>query len=114
MPELSATVRFAEKIPIIDLRGELNAFAEESVLKDAYADAVRSGAKKIGLNFSGSGYINSKGIALIVGLLSRAQRDGVHLIAYGVSEHYQEIFEITRLTDYIHIFADENSALTRE
>ena len=112
MAELRATVRFVEKIPVIDLSGELNAFTEESVLKDGYADAIGSGAKTIGLNFSEAGYINSKGIALIVGFLARARRDGVHIIAYGVSRHYQEIFEITRLTDYMQVFTDERSALT--
>jgi hypothetical protein len=33
------------------------------------------------------------------------------VVAYGLSDHYQEIFEITRLSDFIAIFSDERAAL---
>jgi anti-sigma B factor antagonist len=33
------------------------------------------------------------------------------LIACGLSEHYREIFEITRLADFISLAAEEESAL---
>jgi hypothetical protein len=32
-------------------------------------------------------------------------------MVYGLSDHYLEIFQITRLTDFMDIFADEASAL---
>lgn len=63
------------------------------------------------LNFSQVEYINSTGIALIVSLLKRARQTNCSLVACNMSEHYREIFQITRLTDFIHLFPDEASAL---
>jgi anti-sigma B factor antagonist len=63
------------------------------------------------LNFKGVDYINSTGIALIVGLLAQARKSHRKLVVCGLSEHYQEIFRITRLSDFMEIFDDESSAL---
>jgi anti-anti-sigma factor len=56
-------------------------------------------------------YINSTGIALIVGLLARARKSHRRLLACGLSEHYIEIFQITRLADFMTVFPDEKSAV---
>ena len=48
-------------------------------------------------------YINSTGIALIVRLLAEARRDHRVVIAEGLTDHYREIFRITRLSDYLTI-----------
>jgi anti-anti-sigma factor len=63
------------------------------------------------LNFVDAGYINSTGIALIVGLLARARMHSIPIRAYGLSPHYREIFEITRLADFLAIQNDEDSAV---
>jgi anti-anti-sigma factor len=63
------------------------------------------------LNFRAVDYINSTGIALIVGLLAQARKSRRKLVVCGLSEHYQEIFRITRLSDFMEIFDDETSAL---
>jgi anti-anti-sigma factor len=98
------------RVVILDLEGEINAFAEES-LNAAYAEAEAKEPELILLNFSKVDYINSTGIALIVGLLARARKDHRRLIACGLSDHYIEIFNITRLVDYMHLYPDEVSAL---
>ena len=103
-------VRQKSGVAIIDLHGEINAFAEEP-LNAAYAEAEGSDPRAILLNFDSVDYINSTGIALIVGLLGRARKSSRSLLAYGLSEHYVEIFSITRLVDYMAVFSDEESAL---
>ncbi len=95
---------------LIDLHGELNAFAEQDLVQ-AYQEAEKYNLPVIILNFTGVDYINSTGIALIVNILSRARKNQQRLVVYGLSEHYQEIFSITRLTDFMHIAADRDSAL---
>ena len=70
-----------------------------------------SRADAVVLNFEGAGYINSTGIALIVGLLARARAAGIEVRAYGLTPHYREIFEITRLADFLAINPDEDSAV---
>jgi anti-sigma B factor antagonist len=107
---LEARVRHEPGVAIIDLQGEIDAFAE-NVLNDAYVDAESQESSTILLNFSGVDYINSTGIALIVGLLARARKSHRRLLAFGLSEHYVEIFKITRLVDFMSVFPDETSAL---
>ena len=63
------------------------------------------------LNFARTDYINSTGIALIVGLLAQARASGIALTACGLSDHYREIFEITRLSDFMTIADDEDAPL---
>ena len=96
---------------VLDLKGEINGFAEGS-LDAAYAEAEKDNPGTIILNFEGVDYINSTGIALIVGLLARARAAKRRLVAYGLSDHYVEIFNITRLSDFVNVFPDEESALS--
>jgi anti-anti-sigma factor len=103
-------VRRQPRAAIIDLSGEINGFAEEA-LGAAYADAVATEPEVILLNFAGVDYINSTGIALIVGLLARARAQRRRMLACGLSEHYVEIFTITRLADFMAVYSDEDSAL---
>jgi anti-anti-sigma factor len=97
-------------LTIIDLSGEINAFADQE-LNAIYGQAETSEPKTIALNFNNVDYINSTGIALLVGLLARAMKAQREMVAYGLTEHYLEIFQITRLADFIKIYQDEASLL---
>ena len=105
-----AQVRHQPAIAIIDLQGEINALAEEA-LNTAYDEAPTHLPQTILLNFRQVEYINSTGIALVVGLLKRSLQDRRALAACNMSKHYQEIFQITRLTDFMRLFPDEPGAL---
>ena len=83
----------------------------EAALMDAYAKATEQGARTLVLNFAGLEYMNSGGIGLLVTLLIRANRAKQKLRVCGLSEHYRQIFELTRLDDAIGIFPDEAAAL---
>ena len=63
------------------------------------------------LNYAGTEFLNSTGIALIVGVLGKARAAKIHVVACGLTNHYQEIFEITRLVDFMDIATDEDAAL---
>ena len=104
----SATL--AGSVTIIDVQGEITSFAE-NVLMDAYTQATSEGADVIILNFEGLEYMNSGGIGLLVTLLIRANRKDQTLLAYGLTEHYQQIFELTRLNEAIKIYGTEAEAL---
>ena len=107
---LEAEVRQERGGVILDLRGEINGFAQEA-LDAAYAEADARDTKTILLNFERVDYINSTGIALIVGLLAKARASHKRLLACNLSDHYVEIFEITRLSDFMSVFPDEESAM---
>jgi anti-sigma B factor antagonist len=113
MPEakVAMTVRRVSPVAsIIDIKGEVSGFAEQ-VLMDAYTEASQSGTRFIILNFSGMEYMNSSGIGLLVTLLIRINRQKQRMLAYGLSEHYKHIFEMTRLDDAIGIHDTEAAAL---
>jgi anti-sigma B factor antagonist len=95
---------------IIDIQGEVNAFAEQ-VLNEAYVQAGANGVRAVLLNFGGLEYMNSSGIGLLVTTLIRANRQGQKLIAFGLSDHYRHIFELTRLSEAIGVYASEAEAL---
>jgi anti-anti-sigma factor len=103
-----AKIRQLPGLAIIDLSGEINAFADQE-LNAAYIEAEGTDSKTILLNFSKVTYINSTGIALIVGLLARARKTQRRLAVCDLSDHYQEIFQITRLVDFMTIYPDESS-----
>jgi anti-anti-sigma factor len=106
----SARVRGQPGLAAIDLAGDINAFAEEAINR-AFAEAENLNLPVIVLNFAEVEYINSTGIALIVGLLTKARDAGRALSVCCLSDHYQEIFQITRLSDFMRIYPDEASAL---
>jgi anti-sigma B factor antagonist len=109
--ELVATVRkVSEQVSVIDVHGELTGFGE-STLMDAYLQASNGKTRTIILNFLNLDYMNSSGIGLLVTLLIRVQRQKQNLLAYGLNEHYRQIFELTRLNEAITIYNNEAEAV---
>ncbi len=107
MAPLSASVSRDGEAARIVLSGRVDRDGD-AAMTAAY-DAVRGlDARSIVLDFADTDYINSTGIALIVRLLAEARRDGRAVRASGLSEHYREIFRITRLSDFIAL-DDEGS-----
>lgn len=91
----------------LTLIGEINGLADKAITA-AYEEAqglALAGAAHSGieLDFTQVDYINSTGIALVVGLLAKARAEHIPLSAVGLSDHYREIFTITRLSDFIEI-----------
>ena len=96
--------------PILRIEGDVTS-ASEADLMAAYASIADGGTKLVVLDFSRLAYMNSGGIGLLVTLLVRAQRGGVRLVATGLSEHYRQIFELTRLDEAVAIHDSEAEAL---
>ncbi|MHB1133462.1 MAG: STAS domain-containing protein [Chloroflexota bacterium] len=98
-----------EGVSVLDVRGDINAQAE-STLMDGYNAATGMGARAVILNLSGLEYMNSGGIGLLVTMLIRANRQSQRLLAYGISDHYRQIFELTRLNEAIGLHGSEAEA----
>lgn len=108
--KLVAAIRKQNSTSIIDIKGEVTGFSE-TALMDGYNQATNNNPKAIILNFSQLEYLNSSGIGLIVTLLIRTQRQKQKLLACGLTEHYKEIFTLTRLNEAIAVFDSEAAAL---
>ncbi len=113
MPESTVTIavrRVDAQISIIDIKGDITAFAEPELMR-AYTEATEPSANAIILNFSGLEYMNSSGIGLLVTLMIRMNRLKQRLLAYGLSDHYKHIFELTRLNEAIASYDTEIAAV---
>ena len=95
---------------VIDIDGEITAHSEQQ-LTEAYARAGGPQVRVVILNFAKLDYMNSGGIGLLVTMLVRANRQKQKLCAFGLNEHYRQIFELTRLDEAIAIYRDEASAV---
>jgi anti-sigma B factor antagonist len=114
MPQANVVMHTRRVTPttsIIDIQGDISAFAEQELMR-AYTEASAPTTRTIILNFTGLEYMNSSGIGLIVTLLIRINRQKQRMLAFGLSDHYQHIFELTRLNDAIKIFDSEAAALS--
>ncbi|MGH7611764.1 MAG: STAS domain-containing protein [Candidatus Dormibacteria bacterium] len=87
---------------VLALAGDVDGGSTE--LGEAYDRATAgSGRQEVILDFTAVEYINSSGIALIVSVLARARAAKRHMAAVGLTDHYRQIFEITRLSDFIEL-----------
>lgn len=110
MNAFEASLRREGGAAVIDLGGLLDRTAE-SVMGEVFGSALADGGDPIVLNFGAVEYINSTGIALVVAALAKARAAGRRVRAFGLSDHYREIFTITRLSDFMGIFEDEAAAV---
>jgi len=102
---MTTTVESGPARSIIHLSGRLDRDAD-AALTAAHAEATSGGASTIRLDFADVDYMNSTGIALVVRVLADARRAGRTIEASGLSDHYREIFRITRLSDFMVIVDD--------
>jgi anti-sigma B factor antagonist len=102
--------RIDEATSIIEIHGDMNGDAEPALM-DAVHAAEGATTRTIILDFGHLDYMNSSGIGLLVTLLIRVNRQKQRLLATGLSDHYRNIFELTRLNEAIHIYNSEAEAL---
>jgi anti-sigma B factor antagonist len=110
-----ATTRIVPGAAVIELSGDVDGTAA-AILTSAYDRAVNGHdgpLDTVVLDFGAVDYINSTGIALIVSVLARARAERRKVIACGLSAHYREIFDITRLSDFIELFPDLDHAVSQ-
>ncbi len=109
--ELSVSTRERDGVAIIDLVGDVTTFAEDK-MNAAYAEVTERGAKQILLNFRKNDYINSAGIAILLGIVNEVTRNQQMLALSGLSSHFQKIFRMVGLSEYAMIFQTEDEAIT--
>ena len=109
MSEIQVNLRLEDKVALLDLNGDVTALAEKRITS-AYERAAGQKLKAVILNFSNVGYINSAGMAIIIALLTKAQNSGERLCAFGLSPHFQKIFEMVGLLKYVPHFMNEAEA----
>ncbi len=108
--ELRVTVRDSGPVKVIDLEGDVTTFALDKV-RNAFAEAARDDARSILLYFRQNDYINSRGIAILIEQVHQASKAGRTVAICGLSDHFQNIFRMVGLTQYLNIYQTEAEAL---
>jgi anti-anti-sigma factor len=108
--EIQVTLRFEKGATIIDLAGDVTTFAEEAIHK-AYQEASSNGAQNVIFRFRESDYINSAGIAILIGIVTEARKRDQRLLMTGLSKHFQKIFRMVGLTQYADLYPSLDDAL---
>ncbi len=101
---LEVTLGRRGETAVVHLAGRIDRDAG-TALMEAYNGAAALQPTAVEFDFVDVDYINSTGIALIVGVLAKARAERLPVRASGLTSHYQHIFEITRLSDFIEIVA---------
>jgi anti-anti-sigma factor len=108
--EIQVSVRGEQSATIIDMVGDVTTFAEDAI-NQAYQDASANGAKNIVFNFRENDYINSAGIAILIGVVTEARKRDQKLLMTGLSAHFQKIFRMVGLTQYADLYPSVEDAL---
>jgi len=98
-------------VSVIDIRGDVTTLAGPPV-EEAYAGVSAAGAKKILFVFAADCYINSGGIAVLIGVLAQTRKKGQVVRIAGLTPHFQKVFGMVGLTKYAQIFPSEQAAVT--
>ena len=97
-------------VSVIRMNGDVTALSG-GVIEEAYQNLSAEGAKKILLRFDQSGYIDSGGIAILIGIASKSRQRGQEIRFTGLSSHFKAIFQMIGLTKYTKIYPSEDVAL---
>ena len=97
-------------VSIINIKGDVTAMTGMRI-EDAYQKVSTNGAQKILLCFNKESYINSGGIAILIGIAAETKGNNQTIRITGLSDHFQKIFHMVGLTKYTEIFPSEESAL---
>ena len=106
----TAEVRVKKDISIIDIKGDLTPDARDTV-ESTYNRVTGAGATKVVFTFQPDAYINSGGIAVIINVAIAGTKAGQSIRIVQPSEHFQKIFTMVGLRQYVGIFGNEEDAL---
>jgi len=97
-------------IAVLVVSGEVTSFSEK-ILEESYQEVSSEGFKKICFNFENVSYINSAGMAIIIGILTKSRKLNQSLSGCGLTEHFQKIFDMVGITKYMPHWQSEEEAL---
>ena len=108
--EQEISIRSAGDVSVIDIKGDVTSLTGQPI-EDAYRRVTEDGARKILLVFGADCYINSGGIAILIGILAESRRNAQKMRMTGLTPHFQKIFSMVGLTKYAEICPSEQAAL---
>jgi anti-sigma B factor antagonist len=108
---MQSSVRDAEGITILELRGRITVGEGNLVVRELVQDQVARGRKKLVLNLAGVDYVDSAGIGELVRTFSTLRREGGQMKLANVNPRVMELLKATSLQSVFDIQKDEESAV---
>ena len=109
--EIEIKVESHGVVTVFDIQGDVTVFSEP-FLNEAYEKANNEGAKKLLLKFEESAYINSGGIAVLIQLLAKTNKNDQQIGVTGLSKHFKKIFHMVGITKFAEIHNSMEEALS--
>jgi anti-sigma B factor antagonist len=79
--------------------------------KQIVFDELEAGARRVLIDFSSTGYIDSSGLGALVSLSKRIREQGGALRLAGLNDDLRTLFELTRLDTLFQVHATRADAL---
>jgi anti-sigma B factor antagonist len=95
---------------VLSLRGEVDV-ANSQQVRDAALTMIKDGAKRLVIDLSGTEYLDSAGLGVLVSLLKRTRESDLTLVIAGAQPRVQRLFEITKLNQVFIMRENVASAL---
>lgn len=95
---------------VFEIQKDVTSFSEP-VFSQVYGQATDQGAKQIILSFMEDAYINSGGIAVLIQLLAKSQKNRQVVSITGLSAHFEKIFNMVGITKFAQICATIEEAM---
>jgi len=112
MAELNISERQAGDITILDMSGKVTIGEGSVALRTTIRRLLGEGKKKIILNLSGVGYVDSSGIGEFVSSFTAVNKENGSLKLLNLTQKIQDLLAITKLLTVFDVFESESEALS--
>lgn len=99
-----------DDIAILDVDGDIDLYSA-SDLRDSVFEQIDIGKTKVIINLENVTYIDSSGIGTLITSLSKIKKINGKMCIINVYDSVKKVFELTKLTTFFKIYANENEAL---
>ncbi len=107
---MSFTITKQGDVSIVEVDGQL-IVGNRQELKQKMLDALDHGARKLLVDFTKTGYIDSSGLGVLVSLSKKIREQGGELRLAALNEDLRTLFELTKLDTLFQISDSRAQAL---
>jgi len=107
---LTANIRQADPIVILDISGRIVLGEETAALRSLLNDLLGKGHNKILFNLGEVDYIDTAGLGFLISALAGVRKQGGELKLLKLTQKVQDVMQITKLYTVFDIFDDETTA----
>lgn len=102
--------REGEETAVISLVGEVDV-ANTAQVREAALGLLSGGIKRLIIDLSGTEYMDSAGLGLLIGIQRRLREVGGALGLAGVRAQVKRVFDVTKLNQILAIYGDVETAV---